>query len=311
MLVLPRDGDATLVVPAARGAPGRRAARRVRRSCRGARPRTRSRSWPALAEGRGDGRHRRPHVGPLPRRAARRHAGAPRSGGPATSSARSGCARTPPRSPPCAPPAPPPTGWPRSCKAGEIPLVGRTEAEVSADICRTASSPRATSRSTSPSSASGPNAASPHHHASDRVIERGRDRAVRLRRHDATATAATSPAPCAVGEPPAEIAEAYAVLLEAQQAAVAAAVVGTPCEEVDAVARRDHHRRRLRRALHPPHRPRHRHGGARGPLHRGRQRAAAGARPRLQRRARHLHRRAGGACASRTSWWPRPTARTP
>jgi Xaa-Pro aminopeptidase len=41
-----------------------------------------------------------------------------------------------------------------------------------------------------------------------------------------------------LGEPPSEMAEAYAVLLQAQQAAVAAAVVGTPCEEVDATARR-------------------------------------------------------------------------
>src|SRR5690606_7652574 len=40
------------------------------------------------------------------------------------------------------------------------------------------------------------------------------------------------------GEPDAEQAEAYAVLLEAQQAAVAAARVGTPAEEVDATARR-------------------------------------------------------------------------
>jgi Xaa-Pro aminopeptidase len=39
-------------------------------------------------------------------------------------------------------------------------------------------------------------------------------------------------------EPSAEVAEAYEVLHAAQQAAVAAAVVGTPCEEVDAVARR-------------------------------------------------------------------------
>ena len=31
---------------------------------------------------------------------------------------------------------------------------------------------------------------------------------------------------------------------------------------------RHHRRRRLRRAVHPPHRPRHRHGGARGPVHR-------------------------------------------
>jgi Xaa-Pro aminopeptidase len=41
-----------------------------------------------------------------------------------------------------------------------------------------------------------------------------------------------------LGEPSAEIAEAYAVLFDAQQAAVAAAVVGARCEDVDAVARR-------------------------------------------------------------------------
>ncbi len=40
------------------------------------------------------------------------------------------------------------------------------------------------------------------------------------------------------GRPTSEIADAYAVLHEAQQAAVAAATVGTPCEEVDAAARR-------------------------------------------------------------------------
>jgi Xaa-Pro aminopeptidase len=40
-----------------------------------------------------------------------------------------------------------------------------------------------------------------------------------------------------VGEPPAEVAEAYAVLHEGQRAATAAAVVGTPCEAVDAAAR--------------------------------------------------------------------------
>ena len=37
-----------------------------------------------------------------------------------------------------------------------------------------------------------------------------------------------------------------------------------------------HRRRRLRRPLHPPHRPRHRRRGARGPLHRVGQRRAAG-----------------------------------
>jgi Xaa-Pro aminopeptidase len=40
-----------------------------------------------------------------------------------------------------------------------------------------------------------------------------------------------------VGEPPAEVAEAYAVLHEGQRAATAAATVGTSCEAVDAAAR--------------------------------------------------------------------------
>jgi Xaa-Pro aminopeptidase len=39
-------------------------------------------------------------------------------------------------------------------------------------------------------------------------------------------------------EPPSEFRDLYAVLLDAQQAAVAAATIGTPCEDVDAVARR-------------------------------------------------------------------------
>ena len=39
------------------------------------------------------------------------------------------------------------------------------------------------------------------------------------------------------GDVPAEIADAYAVLHEAQAASVASAVVGTPCEDVDRAAR--------------------------------------------------------------------------
>jgi Xaa-Pro aminopeptidase len=40
------------------------------------------------------------------------------------------------------------------------------------------------------------------------------------------------------GEPPAEVRDAYAVLVEAQEAGVRAATVGSPCSEVDAAARR-------------------------------------------------------------------------
>jgi Xaa-Pro aminopeptidase len=41
-----------------------------------------------------------------------------------------------------------------------------------------------------------------------------------------------------VGEPPVEVRDVYAVLVEAQEAGVRAATVGTPCEDVDAAARR-------------------------------------------------------------------------
>jgi Xaa-Pro aminopeptidase len=40
------------------------------------------------------------------------------------------------------------------------------------------------------------------------------------------------------GEPPSQFRDLYAVLEEAQAAAVSAATVGTPCEDVDGVARR-------------------------------------------------------------------------
>jgi Xaa-Pro aminopeptidase len=42
----------------------------------------------------------------------------------------------------------------------------------------------------------------------------------------------------AVGDQPSEVRDAYAVLEEAQEAGVRAAIVGTPCAEVDAAARR-------------------------------------------------------------------------
>ena len=51
---------------------------------------------------------------------------------PRRSPPRCGPSRTPARSPRSGPPVPPPTGWRPCCRQGEIPLVGRTEAEVSA-----------------------------------------------------------------------------------------------------------------------------------------------------------------------------------
>jgi Xaa-Pro aminopeptidase len=124
----------------------------------------------------------------------------------------------------------------RQLQAGEIPLVGRTEAEVSADL-----SARIVAggheRVNFAIVAAGENAASPHHHAGSRVIREGE-----LVLCDFGGTMAgycSDTTRCVVtGDVPAEIAEAYEVLHAAQQAAVAAATVGTPCQEIDRTARR-------------------------------------------------------------------------
>ncbi len=124
---------------------------------------------------------------------------------------------------------------------GEIELVGRTEAEVSADLGRRILA-EGHHRVNFAIVAAGANAASPHHEPGDRVIRQGEvvlcDFGGTM--HDEAGVGYCSDITRCVftGDPDAEQAEAYAVLLEAQQAAVAAAVVGTPAEEVDATARR-------------------------------------------------------------------------
>jgi len=119
---------------------------------------------------------------------------------------------------------------------GQIRLVGRSEAEVSAEIGRRLQA-AGHDRVNFAIVGSGPNAASPHHEPGRRVI--GADEAVvcdfggTLGGYcsDITRTVFT-------GDPPSEFGELYSVLQAAQAAAVAAATVGTPCEEVDGVARR-------------------------------------------------------------------------
>ena len=85
--------------------------------------------------------------------------------------------------------------------------------------------------------AAGENAASPHHHPGDRVIRSGE---LVLCDFGGTMAGYCSDITRCVflGEPSAEVAEAYAVLHEAQAAGVAAGVVGAPCQEVDRAARR-------------------------------------------------------------------------
>jgi len=119
--------------------------------------------------------------------------------------------------------------------AGEIALVGRTEAQVSADI-----SARLIAEGHDVVNfaivAAGENAASPHHHAGDRVI---REDEIVLTDFGGTMAGYCSDITRCVftGEPTAEVAEAYAVLHAAQAAGVQAGVVGAACQDVDRAAR--------------------------------------------------------------------------
>jgi Xaa-Pro aminopeptidase len=125
-------------------------------------------------------------------------------------------------------------------QAGDVPLAGRTEAEVAADLGRRIVA-EGHQHVNFAIVAAGPDAASPHHEAGGRVIAPGD---VVLCDFGGTMVDAEGVGYCSditrcvhVGEPSPEVAEAYAVLRRAQRAAVAAAVVGTPCEQVDAAAR--------------------------------------------------------------------------
>jgi Xaa-Pro aminopeptidase len=124
----------------------------------------------------------------------------------------------------------------RQLQGGEIPLVGRTEAQVSADI-----SARLLAEGHDVVNfaivAAGENAASPHHHAGSRVIGRGE---IVLCDFGGTMNGYCSDITrCVVtGEPSTEVRESYDVLFAAQRAGVEAAVVGAACEDVDAAARK-------------------------------------------------------------------------
>ena len=120
--------------------------------------------------------------------------------------------------------------------AGEIPLVGRTESQVSADI-----SARLIAEGHDKVNfaivAAGENAASPHHHPGDRVIRHGE---IVLCDFGGTMNGYCSDITRCVhtGEIPDDIAQAYAVLKQAQAAGVAAGHIGASCETVDSVTRK-------------------------------------------------------------------------
>lgn len=123
-------------------------------------------------------------------------------------------------------------------QAGEVRFIGRTEAEVSTEIGRRLRA-EGHSKVNFAIVGSGPNSASPHHEPGSRVIEPGEsvvcDFGGTLDGYcsDITRTFWTG-----IDEPPAEFRDLFAVLHDAQAEAVTAATVGTPCEDVDGVARR-------------------------------------------------------------------------
>ncbi|NEM06933.1 M24 family metallopeptidase [Geodermatophilus normandii] len=122
-------------------------------------------------------------------------------------------------------------------RMGEWLRVGRTEAEVGADIAAAILAEGHVGVDFT-IVGSGPNGASPHHELSDRVVEAGDLVVVDIGGETATGYRSDCTRTYAVGgEPDAEVAEWYAVLQEAQDAAVAAVRPGVTAEEVDAVAR--------------------------------------------------------------------------
>jgi Xaa-Pro aminopeptidase len=118
---------------------------------------------------------------------------------------------------------------------GDIPLIGRTEVEVSADLGRRILA-EGHQRVNFAIVGSGPNSASPHHEAGSRRIGPGEavvcDFGGSMAGYcsDMTRTVFT-------GEPDAEQRRLYEVLQHAQHRAVQRAEVGVSCEDVDRAAR--------------------------------------------------------------------------
>jgi Xaa-Pro aminopeptidase len=118
---------------------------------------------------------------------------------------------------------------------GDIPLVGRSEAQVSADI-----SARLLDEGHDVVNfaivAAGENAASPHHHPGPRMIARGDivlcDFGGTMNGYCSDITRCVH-----IGEPPADVARAWADLQRAQESGVMAGRLGATCESVDAAAR--------------------------------------------------------------------------
>jgi Xaa-Pro aminopeptidase len=121
-------------------------------------------------------------------------------------------------------------------RMGEWLRAGRTEREVARDI---ADAIVAAGHVTADFVivGSGPNSASPHHEVSDRVIRPGDPVVVDIGGTTEDGYCSDSTRTYAVGEPPAEFRELYAVLQRAQAAQTGAVRPGITAEELDAVGR--------------------------------------------------------------------------
>jgi len=113
---------------------------------------------------------------------------------------------------------------------------GRTEAEVAADISEAILDSGHSSVDFA-IVASGPNGASPHHTASDRVLEHGDAVVVDIGGTMPSGYCSDCTRTYVIGSPPAGFAAYYQVLKEAQAAACAAVRPGITAEAVDAAAR--------------------------------------------------------------------------
>jgi Xaa-Pro aminopeptidase len=113
---------------------------------------------------------------------------------------------------------------------------GRTERQVAGDIAD-AIIQEGHARVDFTIVASGPNAASPHHEVSDRVLQRGDAVVVDIGGTMPSGYCSDCTRTYAIGEPPPEFAAYYRVLRDAQQAAFAAVRPGVTAEAVDAAAR--------------------------------------------------------------------------
>jgi Xaa-Pro aminopeptidase len=121
-------------------------------------------------------------------------------------------------------------------RMGEFLRAGRSEAEIGRDIGR-AILDEGHAHADFVIVASGPNAASPHHEVSDRVVEAGDPVVVDIGGTTADGYCSDSTRTYAVGTPPGDFLEYYPVLLDAQERAVQAVRPATTCDEVDATAR--------------------------------------------------------------------------